>query len=146
MSDTTRNLMRALVPVLVLAAPALALRAFSDYFDAPHLQPLGLTRESVAAVEGDYDGAGFARVDVSVSWGQNWDGALTPARLRDVLAEALETQTNYYFITVEDVPGRDIGVTFHVGPNSYGPYPPGAMTAGITSALMALNMTNGPEQ
>lgn len=146
MSESSRNLMRAVTPVLVLAAPALALRFFSEYFDAPHLQPLGLTRENVAAVEGGYDGAEFARVDVSVRWGQEWGGALTPSRLRELLAGALETQTNYYFITVEEVPGREIGVTFHVGPNSYGPFPPGQMTTGITSALMALKMTNGPEQ
>lgn len=141
--DSTRNLIRAITPVLVLAAPALALRLFSEYFDAPHLQPLGLTRENVAAVEGGYDGLEFARVGVSVRWGRDWEGALTPARLRALIEAALETQTNYFNISLEEFAGREIGVTFAVGPNSYGPFPPDQITPGITSALMALKLTNG---
>ncbi|QGX97268.1 hypothetical protein EI983_02845 [Roseovarius faecimaris] len=144
--ESTRNLMRAITPVLVLAAPALALRLFSDYFDAPHLQPLGLTKENVASVERAHDGTGFATVDVHVDWGRDWDGALTQARLRQRLVATLEAQTSYYHIMFSDVPGRDISVRFEVGPNRYGPFPPSQIPAGITSAIMALRMTNGPEK
>ena len=142
----TNNLIRVIAVIFLLAAPALSIRFVSEYFDAPHLQPLDLTRESIAAVDQGPEGLEFARIDVHVGWGREWDGALTPAQLQEAIAKSLEAQTKYYHIKVQEVPGREIGVTFDVGYNSYGPFAPGQIAGGIKSALLALRMTNGPEQ
>jgi hypothetical protein len=63
-----------------------------------------------------------------------------------VIANTLKHQTEFYRFEFHDMPGGRIDVTFVVGPNSYGPFPPSRMVAGVNSALVALRMTNGPER
>jgi hypothetical protein len=136
---------RIIVAILILATPAVGIRIFSNYYDAQYLQPLGLTKENLAAAEEGKNGRGFARIDVHVGWGRDWTGAMTQTRLRQVLATTLEQQTDFYHFEFDDMPGGQIDVTFVVGPNTYGPFAPGRMITGLKSALIALRMTNGPE-
>ncbi len=143
--DKKGGIIRAVLIILVLATPAVSISIFSSYYDVPYLKPLGLTKENLAAAEMGRNGRDFARIDVQVGWGRDWAGTMTQARLRQVLAATLEQQTDFYHFEFEDKPGRQIDVTFIVGPNSYGPFAPGGMVAGIKSALIALRMTNGPE-
>ncbi len=143
--DSNRNLIRVIIATLFLSTPAVAIHILSNYYDAPHLQPLALTKESVAAAENGNEGNGFARIDVRVDWGNDWAGMMTQTRLREVIAKTLEPQTEFYHFEFDNLPGEQIDVTFVVGPNSYGPFPPSRMIAGIKSALIALRMTNGPE-
>ena len=70
---------------------------------------------------------------------------MTQASLRDAIAATLKPQTELYHFEFDSQQGEQIGVTFIVGPNRYGPFAPAQMTAGIKSALIALRMTNRPE-
>ena len=140
-----KHLFRVLLVIFILASPALAARILSEFFDVQYLQPLAITKESVEAYEEATEGDGFVIVDVSVAWGRDWTGTLTQAQLRETISKTLAHQTELYRFSFEDVEGEDIGVTFTVGPNSYGPFPPGQTARGIKSALLALKMTNEPE-
>ncbi len=139
------NLIRVTMAILILALPAVTLSVLSNYYDAPYLQPLDLTEEGFATANAGTAGTGLARIDVQVDWGRDWPGTLTQTQLRDVIATTLQAQTKHYSFDFVDVPGARIEVTFIVGRNIYGPFPPGQMVSGINSALIALKMTNGPE-
>lgn len=139
------NLIRVILAILLLATPAVSLRILSIYINAPYLQPLALTQEGLAAAGEGEDGGGFTRIDVHVGWGRDWNGGMTQDQLRNVIAVTLNPQTEFYHFEFDDQPGEKIDVTFVVGPNRYGPYPPGRMITGIRSALAALRLTNGPE-
>ena len=143
--DSNRNLIRIILAILFLAAPALTIRFISSYYNAPHLQPLGITKENLAAVEGGKQGDGMASIDVRIGWGRDFKGKLTQEKLRQLIEETLDHQTEYYHFMFDDMPGEEIEVTFVVGGNRYGPYPPSRMIDGMTPALIALRMNNGVE-
>ena len=65
---------------------------------------------------------GLTRIDVLVTWGADWSGAMTKAQMRKLLVATLDQQTELYRIDFEDTKGGSIGVTFGVGPNNYGPF------------------------
>lgn len=142
-SENGAGLLRAFIVLFLLAAPAVSLRIASHFSDNPYLQPLALTAEGLAAAEGGNYLGEAPRIDVTVDWGERWHGRMSRAELRAAIAAALESQTRYYRIVFRDVPGRGIGIRFDVGGNSYGPYAPGGMVAGIDTALIALRLTAG---
>ena len=142
--DSPASLIRPILIVLCLAAPAISLRIASNYSDNPYLQPLDLTEEGLAAVGEGGERYGFTRIDVHVSWGRGWSGRTTQNQLRNQLVATLDQQTELYFVEIQDAPGDAIGITFTVGPNRYGPFPPSRMIDGLNSALIALRMTNRP--
>ena len=137
-----RTFFKVMLAVALLAAPAVSLHVLTNYYDAPHLQPLALTSETAAVLDEAHGGGPFARIDVNVDWGTEWNETLTPEALRQKLVNTLKHQTNHYQFNFNDIPGDRVDVTFVVGPNSYGPFPPGGMISGITSALVALRTTN----
>ena len=139
------NLLRVITVVMCLAAPAVTIHIASDIYNAPYLKPLALTEESVAAAGARSEGETHVTIDVLVDWGSDWAGSATQESFREILAKTLEPQTKLYHIEFEEIPGELIYVTFVVGHNSYGPFPPSQMVSGIQSALVALRMTNGPE-
>ncbi len=143
--DQNRSLTRALLVVVLLAAPALTIRAISEYNDDQNLLPLAQTREARVGTYEGRESKGFARIDVRVDWPRGWTGAITQKSLKDVISNTLKHQTEYYRIEFVERVGEQIEVTFDVGPNRYGPFPPGRMLDGIETALVALRMTNGPE-
>ena len=140
------NLIRVITVVLCLAAPAVTIHILSDIYNAPYLKPLALTEESVAAAGARSEGETHVTINVLVGWGSDWEGSTTQESFRQILAKTLEPQTKLYYIEFEEMPGQNIDVTFFVGHNSYGPFPPDQMVSGIQSALIALRMTNGPER
>ncbi len=139
------NLIRVILAITIVSAPALAARVLSEYYDVQYMQPLAVTKESVAAFEEATEGDGFTVIDVHVAWGEDRQGSLTKEDLRERISATLIHQTEFFRFDFNDLPGQDIEVTFNVGPNSYGPFPPNQMAQGIKSALVALKMTNGPE-
>ncbi|UYV38517.1 hypothetical protein N4R57_05460 [Rhodobacteraceae bacterium D3-12] len=141
MNDKYAFIRPALV-ILFLAAPAVSLKVVSTYSNDPYLQPLHITKESLAAAAMGDDFDGLAAIRVDVDWGQGFDGAMTRDRLRQMLSATLDAQTDYFMFKFRDVPGNRIGVSFTVGANHYGPYPPGGLTDGLYLALTALRMTN----
>ena len=143
--NQNRSLTRALLVVVLFAAPALTIRAISEYYGDQNLLPLAQTRETRAETYEGSDSKGFARIDVRVEWPRGWTGSMTQQSLKDVISNTLKHQTEYYRIEFIEQMGEQIEVTFDVGPNSYGPFPPGRMLDGIETALVALRMTNGPE-
>ena len=142
--DSVASVIRPLLVILLLAAPALGFRVLSYFSDDPYLQPLDLTVEGLAKV-GDGPESRHTTVEVNVGWGRQYSGAITQDHLKNVIATSLESQTSYYKFRFHDVPGRRINVSFLVGNNRYGPFAPGGMVDGIDAALIALRMTNGPD-
>ena len=63
-----------------------------------------------------------------------------------MIADTLFIYTDDFAITVNDVPGTDVGVTFRVGANEYGPLAPDNMMDGIIPSLIALDMTKKARQ
>ena len=137
------KLIRVIAVVFCLAAPALSVRVLSELYGLQHLLPLGLIEQNLTAARKNRYGETSARIDVTVGWGRDWTGATTREKLRDVLTRTLNAQTKMYDIAFEDVPGDRIGVSFAVGPNIYGPFPPSQMARGLQTALVALRMSNG---
>ena len=138
--DRIRSLVRPLMIVLLLAAPAVVQRIASEFIDVPYLQPLALTVDDFAST-GEVLGEGpWIRVDID--WGSDYEGHLTRAHLRQAIAASLSHQTKRFVLVYHDGPGLAIGISFTVGPNRYGPFSPGAMVSGIDLALAAFGMAN----
>jgi len=130
---------RIIAIVLLLAAPAGIIEVLSYFSDDPYLQPLDLKWEGIAA---SGEQLGFATIDVRVNWGEDYNGAMTQTELRDMIATTLESQVDYYRFEFHEQPGSQIGITFVVDANSYGPFPPSQMITGIKSAIIAVRMAN----
>lgn len=122
----------------ILALPAAGVLVLYYFTKNPNLQPLGITREKLADVEGQTD---YISIFVHVDWGQDRTSGMTKSDLRETIANVFSHRTGSYVFKFKDVPGDAIGVTFVVGPNRYGPYPPFRMIEGIPPALIALDMT-----
>lgn len=138
------NLARILVAALVLATPAMLISFASYYYKVPHLKPLAPSKEVPTTVEDVLDGHGFSSIDVQIGWGVDWNGPMSQAQFSEIITKTLSHQTELFHLEYNSVPGELIEVTFVVGGNSYGPFLPGQMVAGIKSALMALKITNEP--
>jgi hypothetical protein len=137
--DTTRSdWLRALLIVVLLAAPALLQRLASHFIDDPYLQPLALTVEGLAS-SGEPTGDG-SYIHVQVDWGRGYGGPATRDGLRRVIEQSLGHRTTRFYLDFRDRPGDRIGVSFVVGANAYGPYAPSGMARGIDAAFMALKM------
>jgi hypothetical protein len=136
--DFSRRYVLLIVIVLCTALPALG--AYGLYFvtDNPTWRPLGLTKEALVQLEGD-DGA--LAIRVSVEWGADQGAEASKAELREWIAETLFIYTDDFAISVRDVPGDQVAVSFRVGANSYGPMRPEQMMDGIIPSLIALDMT-----
>lgn len=139
------NFFRFILIIFLLAAPAVSIRLYSNYYNASHLQPLALTRESLGVGKRGRQGEGLARIDVQIRWGRDWTGSMTRSRLRDVISASLKHQTEYYYIDFHERSGAQVDITFIVGSNTYGPFPSNRFVSGLKSALVAQKMTNGPE-
>ncbi|WP_299852349.1 hypothetical protein [uncultured Roseovarius sp.] len=139
------NLIRLLVVALIPALPVAIVSIYSNLYEDPYLLPLEPTKINRAAVREGRVEEDLATIEVNVGWGSDWTGSMTQVRLRELVAAVLEHRTEFYRFKFEDQPGEQVNITFVVGPNSYGPFPPDQMISGIKSALIALRMTNGPE-
>lgn len=126
------------VIILCTALPAISAYMLYVFTQNPTLRPLGITKEKLVQREGT---GGALAIRVSVDWGQDQGPEASKLELRDVIAETLFIYTDDFAISVKDVPGTEVGVTFRVGPNVYGPMPPEQMMDGIIPSLIALDMT-----
>lgn len=137
--DLFKGWLRPIIVIFLLAAPAVTQRIASHYLDKPELLPLGLTLEDLAA-SGEDLGAG-PWIKIAVDWGEDYGGQMTRDHLRKTITVPLDHQTDRFFFVFSDVPGDAVGISFIVGPNTYGPYPPGGVARGLNTALAALHMT-----
>ena len=140
--ENNGNLFRVILIISLLALPAIGLRILSHYSSDPYLQPLALSEVNVAAVGNGRGGGNVTKIVVHVDWGGASNEHLTKEGLRDLLTKTLTKQTEQFHIIFYDTPGSKIVVTFKVGPNSYGPFPPTKISNGLHSALIALRMTH----
>lgn len=129
---------RAMLVVLLLAAPALLQRLASHFIDDPYLLPLALTAEDLAASGEGLGDPSF--IQVQIDWGRGYGGPATRDGLRRMIAQSLDRRTTRYYVYFRDRSGDRIGVRFVVGANAYGPYSPAGMVRGIDAALTALKM------
>lgn len=137
--------LRPLIIILILAVPAVSLKVLSRFFDNPWLQPLDLTKEGLTG-SGDYvepsdSDSGRGRIDVRIDWGRDRSRGPSRAQLKRSIAATLDARTDYYAFELVEVPGDGVAISFIVGPNSYGPFPPGGIDDGLSLALAALQMT-----
>lgn len=126
------------VIVLCTALPAISAIVLYKITDDPTLRPLGITRERLAFEEGETNSVSIL---VSVGLGQDRPPGPDEADLRRLIGGVLATHTNDFVIRFNEQSGTEIGVTFVVGPNRYGPYATNQMLDGIVPALIALDMT-----
>lgn len=140
------SIYRPILMISLLALPAVSIKIMSYYSGNPYLQPLNLTVEGMASVGEDGQATGMVPVMVRVDWGRDLQSQVTQEALRRVIAKSLSSHTDLFRFDFRDVPGARVGVIFEVGPNSFGPYPPSAMSDGIKLALAALQLTNGPRK
>jgi len=133
---------RKYVPLMailtVVTLPAILMTIAFYITENPTLRPLGVTQEKLAVLEGQTNSIA---IYVYVDWGRDRTGTATKADLHKMVSDVLVRRTDNYVFRFNDVPGDRIGVTFVVGPNRYGPYPPARILDGIIPALVALNMT-----
>ncbi|MFD1160338.1 hypothetical protein [Roseovarius aestuarii] len=143
--DRYKNYIRTLSVIAILALPALTIRLLSAQNEDLYLLPLAPTNEARLTDHEGKERKGFARIDVRVDWPQEGSETVTQAKLESQISKVLKHQTEFYKIEFTEQPGTRIDVTFTVGQNIYGPFPPEGMIEGIRVALVALRMTNGPE-
>ncbi len=136
--ESARQYIRLFFVIAVLSLPTSAALLYHHVTKDPFFRPLGITKEQLASVAGQTE---FVSIAVHVDWGGERAGGTTRAELRKLISDTLYTRTDDYFFKFRDVPGKRIGVTFVVGPNRYGPYPPARLIDGIGPALAALKMT-----
>jgi len=136
--NSSRNYIFLFVFCIFLALPAAGVNVLYYLTKDPSLRPLGITREKMAEVDGQTE---FISIFVHVDWGRERTGGTTKADLRQMVSDAFFHRTDDYIFKFKDVPGDEIGVTFVIGPNRYGPYPPSRIIEGIVPALVALDMT-----
>lgn len=136
--DFSRRYVMLSVIILCTALPAVG--AYGLYFvtQNPTWRPLGLTKEALVQLEGD---SAALAIRVSVAWGEDHASEVSKVELREWIAETLFIYTDDFAISVRDVPGSEVGVTFRVGANVYGPMRPDQMMEGIIPSLIALDMT-----
>ena len=121
------------------ALPATSAYVLYEVTDNPTLRPLGITKERLAAVNGG--AADGVSILVRVDWGRERTDGITRRELRETISSTLSRRTDSYMFQFEDVPGAEIGITFSVGVNSYGPFPKERMIDGIMPSLIALDAT-----
>lgn len=136
--DGNRRYILVIAILLLTGLPATGAYFLYVFTKNPSLRPLGISQEKLAAVEGP---AKSVSIQVHVDWGSDRTGAVTQADLRKLISGTLSTRTEDFIFEFNDVPGDQIGVTFVVGANRYGPFPPGRLIEGIVPALAALDMT-----
>lgn len=141
--DFSRRYVLLSVIILCTALPAVSAYMLYMFTKNPTLRPLGITKEQLVQREGT--GAALA-IRVAVDWGQDQSPEASKLELREMIAETLFIYTDDFAITMRDVPGAQVGVTFRVGPNVYGPMPPEQMMDGIIPSLIALDMTKKARQ
>jgi hypothetical protein len=136
-----RNRRYALLFAIIACAalPATSAYVLYEVTDNPTLRPLGITQESLAAVEGGVSEG--VSIVVSVDWGADRVGGMTQNELREIISGTLSRRTDSFMVRFQDVPGADVGVTFSVGVNRYGPFPKERMIDGIMPSLIALDAT-----
>ena len=125
------------VIVFLTALPGGGAYLFYHFTKNPLLQPLGLTRERLAEIDGE---AQYISIIVHLEWGRDYDGEMSHTELREIIRTAFYNRTDEVVFKFREVPGDEIGVTFVVGPNRYGPYAPHEMIEGIVPATVALEM------
>ncbi len=125
------------VIVFLAALPGGGAYLFYHFTKNPLLQPLGLTRERLAEIEGEGQ---YISIIVHLEWGRDYAGEMSHTELREIIRTAFFNRTDEVVFKYKEVPGDEIGVTFVVGPNRYGPYPPNRMIDGIIPSTVALEM------
>ena len=126
------------VTCTVLALPAVGVGVLYYLTNDPSLRPLSITREKLADIDGQTE---YTLIFVHVNWGRERVGGMTKADLRKMISDTLFYRTDSYIFKFQEVTGDAISVTFVVGANRYGPYPPSRAVDGIIPALVALDMT-----
>jgi len=121
------------------ALPATSAYVLYEVTDNPTLRPLGITQERLATVSaGRADGVSIL---VEVAWGADRTEGMSQRELRQTIADTLAPRTDSFVVRFDEVPGREVGITFRVGVNSYGPFPKERLIDGIVPSLIALDAT-----
>ncbi|WP_424976180.1 hypothetical protein [Dinoroseobacter sp. S124A] len=138
MNNFHRRYNPLLTIIVCTALPATSAYLLYQYTDNPTLRPLGITKEQLVRVPGE---ASSIAIRVSVDWGRDQPDGPSKNELHNIIANTLFNFTDDFVIKFRDMPGADVGVSFTVGANSYGPFTPDRMLDGIIPSLMAWDAT-----
>ena len=133
-----RRILILLAVILIPALPAAGSLLFYHFTKNPLLRPLGITREKLAEMDGQTD---FLSIMVHIDWGEEQTDGPSKSQVREFISDVFSTRTDEVAFKFTDVPGDDMAITFVVGPNRYGPYPPDQMIEGVIPSTIALEMT-----
>ncbi len=119
--------------IFLLALPAFGALALYKFTNNPYFRPLGISKDAVAAVDGQ---TSAVSIEIQVRWGINSRSSLSKVELRELISDTFSTRTDAFHFDISEVEGDNVRVTFIVGPNRYGPYPPGRMVDGIIPRVL----------
>ena len=128
---------------LLVALPAGGALLLYYFTGDPLLRPLGITQEKLADVEAT---PGKASIMVKVHWGIDQVNGPSKSDIRWRVSQAFRTNTDEYYFRFADTPGDQIGISFVIGANRYGPYPADRFINGMIVALEAQRMINKPSE
>lgn len=135
----SRQIMLLLGLIICVALPAAGSLTLYFVTGNPLLRPLGITQEKLSDVDASPENASIM---VEVGWGRDYAGRMTQSDVRRFVVNAFKTNTDDFFFRFRDVEGQAIGISFVVGANRYGPYPPGRIINGMIPSLVALKMVS----
>lgn len=124
--------------ISLFAMPALGSLFLYNITGNPYLRPLAISRESLATFDGP---TRTISIEVNVQYGVERSVSPSKEKLRQAIIKAFSGHTEAFHFKFVESSGDGIEVTFVVGPNRYGPYPPGSMSKGMIPALEALKYT-----
>ena len=117
-----------IAPVLPVAAVYL----YQTLQGAPVYQPLGVTREKLAAFDPDL---ARATVQVRVEWGTGVPDEVDRDAYLARVTRTLSARTEDFTFDIEEVDGNGIALTFAVAGQVLGPYPPAGVVGGLQDAI-----------
>ena len=101
--------------IVILALPAIGSLALYELTQNPYLRPLGISKDDVAAVDGQTEAIS---IEVGIQYGVDRNRFPSKAELRQIITDTFSTRTDAFHFVYTDVAGEVIAVTFSVGPNT----------------------------
>lgn len=130
------RILKALMALFVgIAAPTVLALLYSAISGDPTFRPLGVSHKALLAFENQKTNSGL-RIDLI--WGAGSALQQEPEAVTNMLANALRAHDVEGPIDVVPDNGSNVRVLFHVGQQSFGPYPLAEAGRGVTLAVGVL--------
>lgn len=122
--------------ILFVIAPTAISLGWYALSENPNLRPLAITKQSLAAYNGENDGIEIVAL---VNWGAEAGGEAARSRFARDLATSFAAKGVEVRIRFEETRGNT-GVTYEVGETTLGPFERSRAAEGINAAVEAFKM------